>query len=153
MKKPANDVSKREAELSSQVESMKAEIVKLTAAVAKAKARNSKARTLAEILEGITINKKDWRFEYHAASTNDGFRISAKRHRFEKGQLVLMEDHSPIHGCLLAMPRDNDVGGQGANARACDMIALHWEVGEDGQSFMGQPSYLSAEELAEVWLD
>jgi hypothetical protein len=125
---------------------MQAQIEALTKKAASTPATNAKLRTREQITDGITARAGDWRGEYH------GFEMPIKRCNREKGGTLTVLDGT-IPGCLLAIPRDNDVGGEGANARGAGLLAVHWEASEDGASYIGAPLYVSPDELGSIWSD
>lgn len=150
---PAED-SARVQELEAALEAMQGEVVKLTKAVSKAK---MKYRTAEEILDGaenINLPADDWRWEYLEASL-DGWRINMMNHSTAKGGdgLELHPDMPSIPDVLVAIPRDDDLGGKGARFRQQGHIALHWEAGEQAGTYVGGPAYLTQEEFFSVWID
>jgi hypothetical protein len=135
-------------QLHAQISAMGKQIADLQALVAKSRAKETLARTRTDILEGIKIAKSDWRAEYH------GEVIFVKPHDLDKKTNGVIVNSGPeVANCLLAIPRDNDIGGRGSHARNAGQIAVHWECSEDGETFIGGPSYVSADELAAIWGD
>lgn len=142
----APEPSKRDerfALLLAEIANLKDQIQSLTKASEKASKIN--VRTPAEIVDGVVVDESDWRAQYHGATINV-HPYKATR----KGEIELL--HEGNIPALLALPRDNDIGGKGANARNALYIAVHWERGEDG-NYVGAPDYLTIEELATVWAD
>ena len=136
------------AELQKEIEAQRAEIDKLGKALGKAKALSKKARTPEQITEGAQIPKGDWRADYQGAT------VMLYGCDFDRdGELKEIDTEAPAAACFLALPRDTDVGGGGASARNRFMIAAHWNVSEDGESYHGEPCYLREDQLADVWAE
>lgn len=131
------------AELKRQAERIRELEAQLQAKAEREQAR--KAPTLAEAL-AIAAPKGDWRADYVGIRTS----IYSFRYNKEGGKDVLPEKR--FNGVILTMPRDNDPGkrGDGAFARASGMIACHLGLGEDGESLVQAPAYLTEDELPEL---
>lgn len=141
-------VNGQDKALLAQINSMGKQISDLQALVAKSRSKEKDSRTSADILEGLKIAKSDWRAEYQ------GVVIFVKQHDLDaKTHGVIVHSGPEVANCLLAIPRDSDIGGRGSHARNAGQIAIHWECSEDGETYIGAPSYVSKDELAEVWGD
>ena len=133
------------------IESMQAKIEQLSKGSKKAQAKARDGRTMSEIFDGIKLptRKQDWRTEWHE-DCRDGYRIEINKFDIDKktGDVILRDDLGTVSNVIGTMPRDSDVGGHGTQARVRGLLALHWELAEDGESYLGMPSYVSEEELA-----
>lgn len=117
------------------------EIARTAQVVAKVRRAESNARTIAQIINGVALDPEDWRATYHGKLARIyASDFNGKKHFF---------DRSETRRVLLAVPRDTDVGGEGAQARAVGMIAGHYAASEDGGTYYGAPVYYTREELKE----
>jgi hypothetical protein len=127
------------------IEGLKAEIAKQGQMIANMKARPTNVRNKAEILEGIKLVTGDWRKPYH------GEEITIFQYD-RKGSAAPHDISTDVRiPVLLAIPRDSDVGGEGATYRANGALAMHYAADESGEAFTGQPLYVTADELTAVW--
>lgn len=98
-----------------------------------------KIRSLSEIVDGAP-RMRDARDKLH------GQIIQIRPFSLRKGEIVPdPEDDLPMPA-LVAIPRDGDVGGEGATARAQGFLALHISPAEQG-GYIGRPCYVMPEEL------
>ena len=98
-----------------------------------------KIRSLGEIVDGAP-KMRDARDKLH------GQTIQIRPFFLRKGAIVIdPEDDVPMDA-LAAIPRDGDVGGEGATARAQGFLALHISPAESG-GYIGRPCYVMPEEL------
>lgn len=142
--------TKAELAMAGQINALERMIVKLTK---KAELAKSKTRSPEEILSGLPqMARQDWRDEFHTASEG-GFRLTVVCHTFGKDDALELQPDKPlIADCILAIPRDTDVGGDGALSRSSGLLAVHYLRAEDGR-YHGAPSYVSQGELAQIWTD
>lgn len=128
-------------------------IVELQAAVRKleskaAKGALSTTRTRAEILDGAALKSEDPRVGWL------GVEIALFPWERDKktGELTVFPNYPPMNA-LVALPRDGDVGGDGAKQRNAGFLALHIGASEDGETFTGAPHYVSPDELQTLRCD
>lgn len=107
------------------------------------RSKSLQARTIAEIVEGAP-KMRDWRDGLHGQIVN-------LQHFVTSGTAFAPDTESKGHiRALLAIPRDNDVGNEGPQAREGDHIAVHAFRDESGKNYLGAPLYLRQFELASV---
>ena len=148
--------------MAAELATLRAEIVKLTAAAAKAGKAGKGRRTAGEILSTAVfaddgeeadedageLSAEDWRKPYQ------GVRIWIKpwdRDKKQGGVAKLNETGEASYRALLAVPSEAD-GDWGGEARSRGELAIHYRRGDDG-AFIGEPAYVDASELALIWDD
>jgi hypothetical protein len=145
---PTVDTAAELAAAKKALDAAKAEIVKLTSAVAASKRKGQ--RTIGEILlEAPACN--DWRDE------QSGWILSTPNFCFDLSQQTVIGEEAKIklHAprvmirALLAIPRDSE--RHGAMARGQGLLAVHVVASEDGSAYAGEPLYLTQGQLGELF--
>ena len=145
----APPVNAEAVQLRAELATVRAELAKLSKAAARSKGPIT--RTAEDITEGApALAPNDWRSDYVGEERWILAWERATARAGEKNPIVLLEGAPPILA-LLAIPRDVDgPNGWGPTARARGELALHETRNEAGE-FVGDPSYVDAEELALIW--
>lgn len=139
---PGLDVAK----LAKENEQLRAQLAKLAKA-----SKGLDTYAPASIYDGAPkLEKGDWRtpFVNFCKGDEHGPRSVLVRPMDPKGNVI--PGAAPVRG-YLAIPRDNDKGGQGPSYRSMGNLAFHWQTTESGE-LTGAPGYFSAEEFAAAYI-
>lgn len=153
---PARDVALDALRV--EIGELKALIVRALAAAKAVPVVNTAAAKLSDILAAppASIPKGDARLVWHGVGIDadtgvyDDFRIFP--FKFDKKEDLVLSGALPIP-CLIAIPRDSDIGGQGAIARASGRVAVYTARSEDGSAFMAPIYYVDLNEIEALRAD